>query len=95
MVERQIVVLVVVGSSPIVHPITQGYRQVGKALDFDSSMRRFESCYPCHFYVNYSDPLAQPAEHLTFNQGVGRSNRPWVTIASIVMVIRNDVNKPT
>lgn len=26
-----------------------GYRQVGKALDFDSSMRRFKSCYPIHF----------------------------------------------
>ena len=26
-----------------------GYRQVGKALDFDSSMRRFKSCYPIQF----------------------------------------------
>ena len=25
----------------------QGYSQVGKAPDFDSGMRRFESCYPC------------------------------------------------
>ena len=24
----------------------QGYSQVGKAPDFDSGMRRFESCYP-------------------------------------------------
>ena len=26
------------------------------------------------------DPLAQSAEHLTFNQGVRRSNRRWITI---------------
>ena len=26
------------------------------------------------------DPLAQQAEHLTFNQGVRRSNRRWITI---------------
>ncbi len=25
------------------------------------------------------DPLAQQAEHLTFNQGVRRSNRRWIT----------------
>lgn len=31
-----------------------GYRQVGKALDFDSSIRRFESCYPIHFYNTVS-----------------------------------------
>ena len=51
-----------------------GYSQVGKAPDFDSGMRRFESCYPSHY-----DPLAQPVEHLTFNQGVRSSNLRWVT----------------
>ena len=51
-----------------------GYSQVGKAADFDSVMRRFESCYPSHH-----DPLAQSAEHLTFNQGVRSSNLRWVT----------------
>ena len=30
----------------------------------------------CHFY---DDPLAQLAEHLTFNQGVRSSNLRWVT----------------
>ena len=30
--------------------IVWGYSQVGKAPDFDSGMRRFESCYPCHFF---------------------------------------------
>ena len=51
-----------------------GYSQVGKAPDFDSGMRRFESCYPSQF-----DPLAQSVEHLTFNQGVRSSNLRWVT----------------
>ena len=52
-----------------------GISQVGKAHDFDSCMRRFESCIPSHY-----DLLAQSAEHLTFNQGVPRSSRGWVTI---------------
>ena len=30
--------------------------------------------------VEHLDPLAQLAEHLTFNQGVPRSSRGWVTI---------------
>ena len=38
--------------------------------------RRFESDYPPS-----NDPLAQLAEHLTFNQGVRSSNLRWVTIA--------------
>ena len=37
-------------------------------------MRRFKSCYPSH-----CDPLAQVAEHLTFNQGVPSSSLGWVT----------------
>src|SRR5665648_120383 len=63
------------GSIPAIRSIFKmGYRQVGKATDFDSVIRRFESCYPSHY-----DPLAQLVEHLTFNQGVPRSNRGWVT----------------
>ena len=38
-------------------------------------MRRFESCRPSHY-----GPLAQLAEHLTFNQGVPGSNPGWLTI---------------
>ena len=65
LVERQIVVLVVVGSSPIVHPINIGISPSGKATDFDSVMRRFKSCYPCQ-----DGSLAQSVEHMTFNHGV-------------------------
>ena len=39
-------------------------------------MRRFDSCYPSQILY---DPLAQSAEHLTFNQGVRSSNLRWVT----------------
>ena len=46
LVERQIVVLVVVGSSPIVHPINFGILSSSKALDFDYGIRRLKSCYP-------------------------------------------------
>ena len=73
-----------------------GYSQVGKATDFDSVMRRFESCYPCqgqrlgrhrsavsggrYAYLTYG-PLAQSVEHLTFNQVVPGSIPGWFTRA--------------
>ena len=50
-----------------------GVSPSGKARDFDSLMRRFESCLPSQapliFKGGYGS-LAQMAEHLTFNQGV-------------------------
>ena len=46
----------------------------GKAPDFDSGIRRFESCHPSH------DPLAQLAEQLPFKQWVWSSNLQRVTI---------------
>ena len=69
---------VCVGSIPISRPIffftILGISQVGKAADFDSVIHRFESCIPSQY-----DLLAQSVEHLTFNQGVPRSSRGWVT----------------
>ena len=50
-------------------PVMIGVSPSGKAWDFDSHMRWFESSYPCHY-----GSLAQLAEHLTFNQGVPSSN---------------------
>ena len=49
-----------------------------KAPDCGSGDRGFESHYPPHY-----DPLAQAVEHLTFNQGVRRSIRRWVTKLSM------------
>ena len=60
---------------PVRSPLILGISQVGKAHDFDSCMRRFESCIPSHI----NDSLAQSVEHLTFNQGVRSSNLRWVT----------------
>jgi hypothetical protein len=58
---------------PLSTPNPDGVSPSGKAPDFDSGIRRFKSFHPSH------DPLAQSAEHLTFNQGVPRSNRGWIT----------------
>ena len=72
---RRIVAPLREGSNPSSHPIFLGRSQVGKARDFDSRMRWFESSRP-----SQCDPLAQSVEHLTFNQGVPRSSRGWITI---------------
>ena len=80
---RRIVAPLRAGSNPVTHPIlidNLGCSQVGKAQDFDSCMRRFEPCHPSQFL---SGPLAQLAEHLTFNQGVPSSSLGWITILSI------------
>ena len=76
---RRIVAPLLEGSIPSSHPIiirflSLGRSQVGKARDFDSRMRWFESSRP-----SQCDPLAQSVEHLTFNQGVPRSSRGWIT----------------
>ena len=59
--------------------VSDGVSPRGKARDFDSRIRRFDPCHPSQL-----DPLAQLAEHLTFNQGVRGSNPRWVTIPGCV-----------
>ncbi len=44
MAERQIVVLIVAGSSPVPHPCLAFVAQLDRAPDFESVGRRFESC---------------------------------------------------
>ena len=56
--ERQVVALEIVGSSPTIHPIFHplgdalragiGAWPSGKARDFDSRIRRFDPCRPSH-----------------------------------------------
>ena len=48
------------GSNPSSHPIFLGRSQVGKARDFDSRIRWFESNHPSQTNV----PLARPGGHL-------------------------------
>ena len=58
--ERQIVALEVVGSTPITHPIFLlgaafgGVSPSGKAPDFDSGIRRFDPCHPSHVGAEYA-----------------------------------------
>lgn len=59
------------------HPPFIGVSPSGKARDFDSRIRRFESCYPSCFTCKAFAPLAQVVEHLTFNQGVKGSSPLW------------------
>ena len=62
-------------------PFHTGVSPSGKARDFDSLIRWFESSHPCHafsdgpilFYMCHA-PLAQSVEHLPFKQGVRGSN---------------------
>ena len=58
-----------------------GMSPSGKATDFDSVTRRFESCHPSH------DPLAQLAEQLPFKQWVWSSNLQRVTKKADVLGI--------
>ena len=51
----------------------QGYSQVGKAPDFDSGISLVR------VLLSLPGPLAQSAEHLTFNQVVRGSNLRWLT----------------
>ena len=83
-VERQIVALEVASSKLVARPTKKlkalasqsviGVSPSGKARDFDSRIRRFKSCHPSHY-----GPLAQSAEHVTFNHGVPGSNLGWIT----------------
>ena len=41
--------------------------------------------------VHHPDPLAQSVEHLTFNQGVPRSSRGWITI---IGTLEKGLNSP-
>ena len=56
-----------------------GMSPSGKAPDFDSGMRRFESCHP-----SQNDPLAQLAEQLPFKQWVRSSNLRRITKKTVI-----------
>ena len=82
--ERQVVALEIVGSSPTIHPIftpwaTRCERALGRgqAVRHETLTLAFAGSTPAAPAM--FDPLAQLAEHLTFNQGVRSSNLRWVT----------------
>ncbi len=86
-VERQIVALEAASSKLVARPILNrkahfiGVSPSGKARDFDSRIRRFKSCHPSQNF----GPLAQSAEHVTFNHGVPGSNLGWITTHNLFL----------
>ena len=81
LVERQIVALKVMGSSPITHPIlilplgcSQVVRHETLTLASVGSNPATPAIYLLAVSLKYG-LLAQSVEHMTFNHGVPRSNR--------------------
>ena len=66
-----------VGSIPISHPIKNYYWGIAKPVRHQTLTLAFVGSSPATPAIY--DPLAQLVEHLTFNQGVPRSSRGWVT----------------
>ena len=79
----------------IILGLCAGMAKSADARDFDSLTRGFESRLPSQRPLGGGcDPLAQLAEHLTFNQGVRGSNLRWITskfpLKSLFLAILGD-----
>ena len=70
----------------LVWGLSLGYRQAVRHGVLIPAFVSSNLATPAKFY----DPLAQSAEHLTFNQGVPSSNLGWVTIFKACGAILQD-----
>ena len=69
--------------SSVIVEFTNGLSPSGKAQDFDSCIRWFESNQPSNYY----GALAQSVEHLTFNQVVRGSNPRTLIVEQAVLLV--------
>ena len=81
--------LEVVSSILVARPTLMGCSQEVKAPDFDSGITLVQIQPP-----QPRGPLAQLAEHLTFNQGVPSSNLGWTTTSTKAALLSPIADNP-
>jgi hypothetical protein len=80
LVEHQIVVLVVAGSSPVFHPKFSGYSSVGRMGALGASGRQFEPGYPDQIFRVVGELVTPP--HLGCGELAG-SNPAYSTVLGV------------
>ena len=73
-----------------------GYSQVGKAAGFDPAIRRFESCYPSHFFLvialllrGYHLGYSQVGKAAGFDPAIRRFESCYPSQTSFINALRN------
>ena len=66
---------------PVRSPLSRGFAKSVRHSTLTATCVGSSPASPAKLNIN--DPLAQSVEHLTFNQGVPRSSRGWITIGEV------------